>query len=309
MPDLPAFYVWKRRLESQPAFEEERRVFLEALEESLRPLMRAVFAYGVNYNDLVDSIRATYISAVREREAARGRVATDARLAVMSGVTRGEVVTMQANRRDRQLSQAETAERVDEYALLLGKWHDDPRFSTPYGAPLDLSLQPEGSFRLFDDLVAATGLKVVSEKAISILQDAGCVEVHENRFVRCLSRSFSPTGRDLSKISRMGRVVGALHTNFVHNLLRDSGQASYFEKTLVTDFPISENGRNEFLAHVRVEGEEFVHELDRWVATKSADHKDEDGRRYGVATFFFEDSPRTKLGTSEPIGAPNLRLA
>ena len=47
----------------RPAFdsEEERAVFLDALEESLRPLMRVVFRYGVTYQELLEVMRALYI--------------------------------------------------------------------------------------------------------------------------------------------------------------------------------------------------------------------------------------------------------
>ena len=55
------------------AVDDERSALLEAIEESLRPLMRAVFAYGVSYQDLVEVIRALYIFALRERNEFEGR--------------------------------------------------------------------------------------------------------------------------------------------------------------------------------------------------------------------------------------------
>ena len=56
-----------RHLESGEAVDDERTALLEAIEESLRPLMRAAFAYGVSYQDLVEVVRALYIFALRER--------------------------------------------------------------------------------------------------------------------------------------------------------------------------------------------------------------------------------------------------
>ncbi|MDE2220857.1 MAG: hypothetical protein KGJ52_10820, partial [Gammaproteobacteria bacterium] len=128
------------------AVDDERTVFLEAMEESLRPLMRAAFAYGVSYQDLLEVVRALYIYAVRERQVTEGRPVNEAQLGIMAGVNKAQVVKLVADREEKEAQRAIAAKRFDQLTQLLGKWHDDPRFSTPYGAPLDLSLRPEGSF-------------------------------------------------------------------------------------------------------------------------------------------------------------------
>ena len=283
------------------AVDDERTVFLEAMEESLRPLMRAAFAYGVSYQDLLEVVRALYILAVRERLTEQGRPATDSRLGMMAGINRTEVTKLIADREEKEEERIKAAKRFDQLTQLLGKWHDDPRFSTPYGAPLDLSLKPEGSFRLFDDLIAASGTELDRETAIAALRATGCVELHANKFLRCTTRSFLPAGKDLSRISRLGRIGAAMHSNFVHNLLRDSeDEPSYFERTMVADFPISDVGRNLMLGQLRVDGEDFVDSLDKWVTTKGIEYKDEAGRRYGVTTFFFEDTAKPSDRYSRP---------
>jgi hypothetical protein len=287
-------------LDLKLAVDDERTVFLEAMEESLRPLMRAASAYGVSYQDLLEVVRALYIFAIRERHEAQGRPVNEAQLGMMAGVNKAEVVKLVADREEKEAQRAIAAKRFDQLTQLLGKWHDDPRFSTPYGAPLDLSLRPEGSFRLFDDLIAASGTELDRETAISALRATGCVEVHAGKFVRCTTRSFLPAGKDLSRITRLGRIGAALHSNFVHNLLRDESQPSYFERTMVADFPISDGGRDLMLSHLRVDGEDFVDSLDKWVVTKAIDHMDPNGRRYGVTTFFFEDTAKSSDHYSRP---------
>jgi uncharacterized protein DUF6502 len=276
-------------LEPGAVIDDERTALLEAIEESLRPLMRAAFAYGVSYQDLVEVVRALYIFALRERNESQGRPADPTRLGMMAGVTRREVVKLITDREEREQQRALAAKRVDQLTQLLGKWHDDSRFSTPYGAPLDLSLKPEGSFRLFDDLIKASGTELDRDTAIDALRATGCVEVHAGKFVRCTSRSFLPAGKDLSRITRIGRVGGALHSTFAYNLLRDPGKPVYFERTMVADFPLSEVGRDLMLSHFSVDTEDLIEGMDKWVSTKAIDYMDEAGRRYGVTAFFFED--------------------
>lgn len=287
-------------LDLKLAVDDERTVFLEAMEESLRPLMRAAFAYGVSYQDLLEVVRALYIYAIRERFSAQGRPTSDARLGMMTGVNRTEVAKLVADREEKEAERIKAAKRFDQLTQLLGKWHDDPRFSTPYGAPLDLSLKPEGSFRTFDELIASSGTELDRETAIAALRATGCVELHANKFLRCTTRSFHPGGKDLSRISRLGRIGAAMHSNFVHNLLRDESEPSFFERTMVADFPISEAGRNLMLSHLRVDGEDFIDSLDKWVVTKGIDYMDKEGRRYGVTAFFFEDTAKEADQYSRP---------
>jgi hypothetical protein len=278
-----------QHLEPGVFVDDERTALLEAIEESLRPLMRAAFAYGVSYQDLVEVVRALYIFSMRERNEAQGRPTNPTRLGLMAGVTRREVVKLISEREEREQQRALAAKRIDQLTQLLGKWHDDSRFSTPYGAPLDLSLQPEGSFRLFDDLIEASGTELDRDTAIEALRATGCVEVHAGKFVRCTSRSFLPAGKDLSRITRIGRVGGALHSTFVYNLLRDPGMPVYFERTMVADFPVSEVGRNLMLSNFSVDTEDLIEGMDKWVSTKATDYMDDAGSRYGVTAFFFED--------------------
>jgi hypothetical protein len=289
------------RLEEQLFVDDERTVFLDAVEESLRPLMRAVFKYGVSYQDLVEVMRALYTFAIKERYEAQGRPVSEARLAAMSGVTRGEIIKLISRRRELDEQRAFAARRFDQLAQLLGKWHDDPNFSTPYGAPLDLSLQAEGNFRTFDSLLKASGTELERTVALASLQATGCVEIHANKFVRCTTRSFRPASKDYSKITRLGRVVGALNSNFVHNLLRDPEEAGYFERTVISDFPLNERGRDLMLASVKADGEDFIDSLDKWISTEAVNCSDASGQRYGVTIFFFQE-PTTAKGFGVPDG-------
>jgi hypothetical protein len=272
--------------------EEERTAFLEALEESLRPLMRVALKYGANYEDLIEVIRGLYITALRDQLDAQGRPSSISRLGLMAGMSRREMEEAVSRRSLREQQRAEANRRFDQLCVLLAKWNDDPKFSTPYGAPLDLSLQVEGNFRTFDELVNSSGTGLDRESALEGLQRNGCAEVHNRQFVRCTTRTFLPKGKDLSRITRLGRLGKAMHSNYVHNLLRDSDTPSFFERTMVSDFPISPTGALAFHAQVRADGEDFIGGLDRWLTGKQPDYEDSGGHQFGLVTFFFEDSEK-----------------
>ena len=268
--------------------EEERTAFLEALEESLRPLMRVVFEYGASYQDLVDVIRSLYVKALRDRLDHESRPSTASRLGMMVGVTRGEIERLVSSIELREQQRVAANKRLDQLSLLLGKWHDDSQFSTPYGAPLDLSLQPEGGFRTFEDLIRASGTDLSRDAALEALQSSGCAEIHSRKFVRCKSRTLMQV-KDVSRIMRLARLGSAIHSHYVYNLLKDKATPPYFERTMVSDFPISERGSAALLAQVKQDGEDFVGGLDRWLSNKEHDYRESGGRHYGVMTFYFED--------------------
>lgn len=289
------------------AVDDERTVFLEAMEESLRPIMRAALAYGVSYQDLVEVVRALYIFTLRERHQAQGRPVNEARLGLTAGVTRGEVVKLVEKRQERDEQRAMAAKHFDQLSQFLGRWHDDPQFSTPYGAPLDLSLQPEGAFRTLDQLISASGISLDRETIISNLVLAGCVEVRAKRFVRCVSRTLNPNRADVARILHVGRMMAAHNSTLVRNLFSSESEVAFFESTTLSDFPLSVEGRDRFLAHLREDGTEFSNELDRWVLGKQDSLMDPSGRHYGVSLFFFEAPPQKtptfSVGNAEISGS------
>jgi hypothetical protein len=284
--------------------EAERTALLESIEELLRPLMRSVLKFGLSHADLVEVVRGLYISAVRDQLVEQSRPVTVARLALMAGVTRSEAENIIENKRRRRLARVENTSRVDRLSLLLTVWHDDSRFSTPYGAPLDLSLSPERAFKTFDELLSAAALGLDRETVLDELVTAGCVEIHEDKFVRCINRTFIPSGVDVSGISRLGRFVGALNATITHNLLRSSDEPSYFERVFVSDQLVGLEYRDQLLGLLREEGQVFLDKLCRWSLEKEDSLKDADGRRYGVGVYFYEDTKSS--GTTPAVETVDL---
>jgi hypothetical protein len=236
-------------------------------------------------------MRGVFVSELRARLEGQGRATTESRLGLMTGVTRKEVEALLAAREIRAQQRALANKRSEQLGQLLTIWHDDSRFSTPYGAPLELSLQPEGTFRTFDQLINECRIELDKASVIQHLVQAGCVEVHGNRFIRCVSRSLISANADLTQIAYLGRTSAALNSTLVHNLLCEESDVSFFERTLVPGFPMSDIGRFQLQAQLKIDGADFVSELDRWVSGAAPDITDEkNGKHCGVTMFFFEDS-------------------
>lgn len=271
----------------------ERAALIESIEALLRPLMPLLLNHGVSYADVQDVLRTLYIESMGARIRAQGRPATATRLALMAGMNVGEVESLAEGRVRRQSVRKSNVEKVDEICALLNLWHDDPRFSTPYGAPLDLSLVPEKGFRSASELFEAALPDSNRDLLIDELVASGCIEVHDDKFIRCVSRTFLPATADVSRISRIGRCGGALTANLAHNLLRRAEDPSYFDRGVVTEFLVSEEFRDHTLDYLRSKGQAFIESSDRWITEREADHKDPAGKRYGFNLFFYEEEAST----------------
>lgn len=278
----------------------ERAALIESIEALLRPLMPLLLNHGVTYSDVQDVLRTLYVESMGARIRGQGRPATSTRLALMAGMNVGEVESLTASRQKRLDLKATTVSRVDEITRILSIWHDDPRFSTPYGAPLDLSLAEEKGFRRFDDLVEAVCPTVDRDLLLDELVAAGSIQVHDGKFIRCVSRTFLPTGLDVSRISRFGRQASALNSTFAHNLLRDLDVPAYFERGAISESLVSEEYRDEALNFLAREGQEFLNKFDRWGLEREGSYRDERGKRYGVSVFFHEDSSDEGMSLSAP---------
>ncbi|HTW74821.1 MAG TPA: DUF6502 family protein [Steroidobacteraceae bacterium] len=268
----------------------EGEAFLDAIEALLRPLMPVVLSYGVTAQDIGEVFRTLYLETLTEKLREQGRPATAPRLALMAGLNRGEVDALLSRRAVKRRLRARSSRKLDELTRVLSTWHDDTKFSTPYGAPLDLSLRPERGFKTFNELVEAAGASSDVGLILDELLAAGCVEVHVEKFIRCVSRVFIPAGVDSFQIARMGRYVGALIDTFVYNLMRKADQPSYYEVVVSTSGPVKREFRDAILKYIHTRLQPVLEDMDRWLESHEVEFRDTRGVRFGLGTFFFEEA-------------------
>ncbi|MGH8240755.1 MAG: hypothetical protein ACREXP_27570, partial [Steroidobacteraceae bacterium] len=60
----------------------------------IRPLMRVAFEHGISAGEIAGVVRRTYIQSLEARLLQQHRPTTDARLAVVAGLTKSEVVSL-----------------------------------------------------------------------------------------------------------------------------------------------------------------------------------------------------------------------
>jgi len=267
----------------------EKEAVLSVFAGLVQPLMRVAFEYGISAGEIAGVVRRVYIQALEARLREQKRPTTDARLAVVSGLAKSDVSALREASRLGAPHSLRATVGLDQVGPLLTVWHTQPGFSGAYGLALELDLQPTPGSprRSFRDLIEAACPGVDAEALLDELVAVGSVEVIDGKTVRCLSRAYMAQGGDNKQIERMGRFLASVAASFVHNLLNT--EPVYFERCVHSDEPLSESGRDKFLALTGERAQELLAELDTFLTRLAASERSESGKVYGVGIYFFED--------------------
>jgi len=268
----------------------EKEAVLNVFAELMRPVMRIAFEYGVSASEIAGVVRRIYIQALEQRLVEQKRPASDARLAFVAGLTKSDVTALREAART-GAPHSRGAVSFDQIGNLLTAWHTHTGFSGAYGLALELDLAPTSSSprRSFRELVSVACPGADEEALLDELVTSGSVEVIDSVTVRCLSRAYLPQETDVKRIEWMGRALSNVAASFVHNLRRGPHEPMYLERAVVCDEPISETGRDKFLALAGERGQALLTELDSFLAHLTVAEGSASGRRYGLGVYFFDD--------------------
>jgi hypothetical protein len=276
---------------------DERDALLGLFTALLRPLMPVALERGISAREISDSVRRAYVQVLEARMAGQDRQLSDARLALVAGLTRSEVQLFRDPRRKASPPTGSDS-RIQQVAKLLTIWHTHPRFSGAYGLALDLDLDAatEPSHRSFSELVETAFVDTDADRDVLLdeLIATNSAEIVDHRTLRCRARAAVWHGSDDENVTplidRAAKCLEAAASSFAHNLLRETGDKKYFERMVVSDHPLSERSRDEFAAIAQVRGDSYVTELDSWIAKHTAPDESPEARHYGVGVYFFEES-------------------
>src|SRR5579872_103775 len=280
----------------------EKEAVLSVFAALMRPLMPVAFEYGISAKEISDTTRRSYIRALESRLGAQGRPTTDARIGLIAQLARSEVAALRnADSLNAANGKASSAQ-LDQVVSLLSAWHTHTKFSGAYGLALDLDLEPTPGSprRSLPELIETACPGADRDAILDELVAVGSAEIVDGNTLRCRSRAHVMRGAEVSvtRIERAARFLEAAAANFAHNLLLE-GAPVYFDRVLVSDVPLTEGGRDEFMKLTVESGDEFMLELDTALAKIAERHGSASGKRYGVGAYFFQDQSVLAQSRSE----------
>ena len=282
-------------ISSEPPFlglgmsENVKKPLLAACRHLLHPLVRILLRHGVSYGEFSDSVRGAYIDIAQNELVPPDRPQTEARIAILTGLTKREV-----QRIWKLDGEDDDSVGTNRIARVLQGWSQDPQYLGPYGLPLEVPF--EGATMSFEALVRKYAGDVPARALLEELVRVNAAIEMDDGYVRLLNRTYVPSPLDPVGLERLGNVVNYFIDTVDFNLQKKRQGAGRFERYAMTIEGLSPEAFQRFDALIREKGQELLEVLDDWLGqneTKGG-HKlpSAEAIKTGVGIFhFIEKSP------------------
>jgi hypothetical protein len=186
-----------------------------ALLRMLGPLVRLLLAAGVGVGDFMAIVKVAYVRAARdEGRERRGEVRPNAsRIAVVTGLTRGEVAAMLADDTDERRTSERGRHRAER---VLSGWWNDPDFQTREGEPALLPVS--GSKRSFKELVKRYSNEPRVTPILDELLRVNAVKRLPDGSLKAVSRTYATVRWNPHGIASLGEELAEHCGTLFHNL-------------------------------------------------------------------------------------------
>lgn len=186
-----------------------------AILRMLDPLIRLLLAVGIGVGDFLALVKVAYVRAARdEGREKHGELRPNAsRIAVVTGLTRGEVAAMLAADTDERRTSERGRQRAER---VLSGWWNDPDFQTTLGDPAVLPIA--GSRRSFKELVKRYSNEPRVTPILDELLRVNAVKRLPDGTVKPISRTYATVRWNPEGIASLGEQLSEHCTTLLHNL-------------------------------------------------------------------------------------------
>ncbi|RYG88404.1 hypothetical protein EON77_00670 [bacterium] len=236
---------------------------LSALRHVLRPLVRIVLRNGVTWNEFAEVGREVFVQIAREDYGIDGRPTNSARVALMTGLSRRDVMRLKGVLTGERPPDVPAPGRISQ---ILTAWHVDPRFLAADGEPAVLPGAGEGaSLAMLLRHYAGDAPHVAITKE---LEELGLVERTVHGY-RVLAREYI---RSASDPDRLRQASAALHdhaTTIAWNIDASRSTPARFER-MASNRALPRRHVRAFEEFVQGEGQALLSRIDQWLSTHAA---------------------------------------
>lgn len=252
----------------------------------LKPLVRALIRNDVTHSEFAELVRQTYVDVAYDHYSIPGRKTTFSRVAVLTGLSRKEVVRLTRQREENKLLIKTSPNRA---ARVVNGWLKDPDFKAENGKPRSLPLQgKKGSFAA---LVARYSGDITLGAVLDELLRVGVVSQDEDDCVTLNSLGYVPQENELEKIRIMSVCAGDLLDTAVNNLLSDPADARFQRQIIHENVPASVV--REFKKRSSEQSSALLQTLNANLFEQKGELPDgEESMRVGLGIYYFESTNR-----------------
>lgn len=236
----------------------------QALALMLKPLVRLMIAQGVTHAEFAETTKEVYVeTALRHFEDA-GRV-NKSRVAILTGLTRKEV----KNVIDRTLEETQPDKTYSRPERVLTGWFSDPKYTGPYGIPLELPYESaQSGSPSFVQLVKEYSGDMAPRQMLNELLVSGSVVEVDNRY-KAVRRIYKFSALSPEFIKRLGEVGYRVFSTAAKNIDKQMEGSGYFDRMVFADEGCTQEVIDEFDKYIKVRGQELLEEIDVWFSSRN----------------------------------------
>ena len=252
----------------------------------LRPLVRVLLRHGMAFGEFAEIVKSVYVEVARDDFTPAGKRPSDARVAILSGLTRKDVKRLRSSADPGDLSQK--TGRVNRATRVLSGWYQDPDFIGEDGQPVPLLL--EGGPVDFTHLVRRYSGDMPPRTMLEELSRVHAIEQTDDGFIHVLSRTYLPDFDDPAGIHELGAALHDLAATLAHNLNPDRQGPRNFQR-MVSNARVQARYMPVFRRIVAERGQQLLETLDDWLSAHEANEPGDEAKsaRTGVGIYYFQD--------------------
>ena len=261
---------------------------LSAYRKLLQPLVRILLRNGVSFGEFSEILKNVFVEVAERDFGMPERKTSQSRIAILTGLTRKEVAKQKAILDSGEaLNLVSNLNRVTR--VLVG-WHTDPEFTGPYGMPLELPFDTNGS-PSFVALVRKHSGDMAPRAMLDELLRVGAIERLGTGAFKVLMRAYIPeTFLHPDALQRFGEVVRDFISTYEFNIGKKPGFGR-FERIVFADDGLREELLSAFDALIRAKGQSLLVELDNWISAQESSpgvrNRTKKKVRTGVGIYHF----------------------
>jgi predicted XRE-type DNA-binding protein len=260
---------------------------LDAYRRLLKPLVRILIRNGVAFNEFEEIGKAVYVDVASKEFKVPHRKMSQARIAILTGLTRKEVARLVGAKTRGKKEQKSNLSRVSR---VLTGWHTDSDFTGPYGLPLELQFEGEEG-RDFSEIVQRYSGDMAARAMLDELIRIGAVKETEPSWYKVLTRTYTPAIDDPDMLERLAGVVYNFVSTIDRNIREKNPDKRNFERYVFADNGIRKEDLPRFRAFIKKRAQLLLEEIDNWLSQlEPPDPKNEEQVKTGLGIYHYVEN-------------------
>jgi hypothetical protein len=270
-------------------------IISKAVLRILKPLIRVLIKHDVSHSEFSELAKQAYVDVAHNHFSIPKRKMTYARVAVLTGLSRKEVVRLSSDSHGHNPQPKITHNRASR---VITGWLNDADFLDEHKQPKVLPLKIQADDRS-NNLVSFTQLVERYSGDISVgaildeLQRTGIVSRLDKGLVRLECLGYVPQTDALQKFEILSLCSRNLMGTGVHNIEKREGEAPMFQRQLSHQLP--EALIQEFKIFSQKKSLDLLLEFNRWMGDENKQYEmkdnkpDDASKRVGIGIYYFEE--------------------